>query len=160
MPCLVGFGWMGWVDGVVGVCVWLVWVDNPIGCMVWCVGGCIERWWEMWICMQTPLLSLLLNLVLSVEKVTLPIEDLMVDGGCIATTGGRRLFCIYLNRSRTYECTDNKYIYVFWSLLCYYLWCLNFFIILIGTNILIVIIVDEFFFYILMCWMDIRRSRK
>jgi hypothetical protein len=40
------------------------------------------------------LLSLLLNLVLSVENVMLPIEDLMVDGGCIATTGGRRLFCI------------------------------------------------------------------
>jgi hypothetical protein len=50
----------------------------------------------MGICMQTPLLSLLLNLVLSVGKVMLPIEDLMVDGGCIATTGGRRLFCIYI----------------------------------------------------------------
>jgi hypothetical protein len=50
----------------------------------------------MGICMQTPLLSLLLNLVLSVEKVMLPIEDLMVDGGCIATTGGRRLFCFLL----------------------------------------------------------------
>jgi hypothetical protein len=37
--------------------------------------------------MQTPLLFLLLNLVLSVEKVMLPIEDLMVDDGCIATTG-------------------------------------------------------------------------
>jgi hypothetical protein len=49
----------------------------------------------MGICMQTPLLSLLLNLVLSVGKVMLPIEDLMVDGGCIATTGGRRLFCIF-----------------------------------------------------------------
>jgi hypothetical protein len=48
----------------------------------------------MEICMQTPLLSLLLNLVLSVGNVMLPIEDLMVDGGCIATTGGRRLFCI------------------------------------------------------------------
>jgi hypothetical protein len=48
----------------------------------------------MGICMQTPLLSLLLNLVLSVRKVMLPIEDLMVDGGCIATTGGRRLFCL------------------------------------------------------------------
>jgi hypothetical protein len=43
--------------------------------------------------MQTPLLSLLLNLVLSVGNIMLPIEDLMVDGGCIATTGGRRLFC-------------------------------------------------------------------
>jgi hypothetical protein len=40
------------------------------------------------------LLSLLLNLMLSVGNVMLPIEDLMVDGGCIATTGGRRLFCI------------------------------------------------------------------
>jgi hypothetical protein len=48
----------------------------------------------MEICMQTPLLSLLLNLVLSVGNDMLPIEDLMVDGGCIATTGGRRLFCI------------------------------------------------------------------
>jgi hypothetical protein len=50
----------------------------------------------MGICMQTPLLSLLLNLVLSVGKIMLPIEDLMVDGGCIATTGGRRLFCYLL----------------------------------------------------------------
>jgi hypothetical protein len=47
----------------------------------------------MEICMQTLLLSLMLNLVLSVGNVMLPIEDLMVDGGCIATTGGRRLFC-------------------------------------------------------------------
>jgi hypothetical protein len=45
--------------------------------------------------MQTPLLSLLLNLVLSVGNVILPIEDLMVDGGCIATIGGRRLFCFH-----------------------------------------------------------------
>jgi hypothetical protein len=43
----------------------------------------------MRICMQTPLLSPLLNLVLSVGKDMLPIEDLMVDGGCIATTGDR-----------------------------------------------------------------------
>jgi hypothetical protein len=50
----------------------------------------------MEICMQTSLLSLLLNLVLSVENIMLPIEDLIVDGGCIATTGGRRLFCIYI----------------------------------------------------------------
>jgi hypothetical protein len=49
----------------------------------------------MGICMQTMLLSLLLNIMLSVGKVMLPIEDLMVDGGCIATTDGRRLFCIY-----------------------------------------------------------------
>jgi hypothetical protein len=34
----------------------------------------------MGICMQKPLFSLLLNLVLSVGKVMLPIEDLMVDG--------------------------------------------------------------------------------
>jgi hypothetical protein len=47
----------------------------------------------MEICMQTSLLSLLLNLMLSVGNVMLPIEDLMVDDGCIATTGGRRLFC-------------------------------------------------------------------
>jgi hypothetical protein len=58
-----------------------------------CWGGCVERWWEMEICMRTSLLSLLLNLVLSVGNVMLPIEDLMVDSGCIATTGGRRLFC-------------------------------------------------------------------
>jgi hypothetical protein len=54
----------------------------------------------MGICMQTPLLSLLLNLVLLVGKVMLPIEYLMVDGGCIATTGGRRLFCILQNLTR------------------------------------------------------------
>jgi hypothetical protein len=48
----------------------------------------------MEICMQTLLLSLLLYLVLSVGNIMLPIMDLMVDGGCIATTGGRRLFCI------------------------------------------------------------------
>jgi hypothetical protein len=36
----------------------------------------------------------LLNLVLSVGKVMLSIANLMVDGGCIATTGDRRLFCI------------------------------------------------------------------
>jgi hypothetical protein len=48
----------------------------------------------MEICIQTPLFSLLLNLVLSVGNIMLPIEDLMVDGGCIATTGDRRLFCI------------------------------------------------------------------
>jgi hypothetical protein len=46
--------------------------------------------------MQTLLLSLLLNLVLSVGNVMLPIKDLIVDGRCIATTGGRRLFCIVL----------------------------------------------------------------
>jgi hypothetical protein len=38
--------------------------------------------------MQTPLLSLLLNLVLSVRNTMLLIKDLMVDGGCIATIGG------------------------------------------------------------------------
>jgi hypothetical protein len=43
--------------------------------------------------MQTPLLSLLLNLMLSVENIMLHIEDLMMDGGYIATIGGRRLFC-------------------------------------------------------------------
>jgi hypothetical protein len=51
--------------------------------------------------MQTPLLSLLLNFVLSVGNVMLPIEDLMVDGGCIATTGGRRLFCYIKYREDT-----------------------------------------------------------
>jgi hypothetical protein len=56
----------------------------------------------MEICMQTPLLSLLLNLVLSVGNVMLPIEDLMVDGGCIATTGGRRLFT-YIDNHITYR---------------------------------------------------------
>jgi hypothetical protein len=39
---------------------------------------------------------LLLNLVLSVENVMLPIEDLMVNAICIATTGGRRLFCYFI----------------------------------------------------------------
>jgi hypothetical protein len=51
----------------------------------------------MELCIQTPLLSLLLNLVLSIGNIMLLIEDLMVDDGCIATTGGRRLFCyIYI----------------------------------------------------------------
>jgi hypothetical protein len=59
----------------------------------------------MGICMQTPLLSLLLNLVLSVGKVMLPIEDLMVDSGCIATTGGRRLFC-FLTYKLPLRCFD------------------------------------------------------
>jgi hypothetical protein len=35
--------------------------------------------------------------VLPVENHMLPIENLMVDDGCIATTGGSRLFCIFLN---------------------------------------------------------------
>jgi hypothetical protein len=34
--------------------------------------------------------------MLSVGNVMLPIEDLMVDGGCIATTGGMRLFCLVI----------------------------------------------------------------
>jgi hypothetical protein len=53
----------------------------------------------MELCMQTPLLSFLLNLVLSVGNIMLPIEDLMVNGRCIATTGGRRLFDIYIYMS-------------------------------------------------------------
>jgi hypothetical protein len=70
----------------------------------------------MGICMQTPLLSLLLNLVPSIGKVMLPIEDLMVDGGCIATTGGRRLFCLlkytHYNISR-YICFTNLKYFIF-----------------------------------------------
>jgi hypothetical protein len=38
----------------------------------------------------------LLNLVLLVGKVMLSIANLMVDGGCIATTGDTRLFCIQI----------------------------------------------------------------
>jgi hypothetical protein len=39
---------------------------------------------------------LLLNLVLSVGNIMLPIKDLIVDARCVATTGGRRLFCLYI----------------------------------------------------------------
>jgi hypothetical protein len=63
----------------------------------------------MEICMQTSLLSLLLNLVLSVGNVILPIEDLMVDGGCIATTGGRRLFCYQIYYMAIYEYKECLY---------------------------------------------------
>jgi hypothetical protein len=45
--------------------------------------------------MQTPSLPSV-TLVLLVANHMLPIENLMVDGGCIATTGGSRLFCIYI----------------------------------------------------------------
>jgi hypothetical protein len=41
---------------------------------------------------------LVLNLVFSVGNVMLPIKDLMVDTRCVATTGDRRLFCIYLKK--------------------------------------------------------------
>jgi hypothetical protein len=65
----------------------------------------------MEICMQTPLLSLMLNRMLSVGNVMLPIEDLMVDGGCIATTGGRRLFCLfyYIQCSKNNQLLNLKY---------------------------------------------------
>jgi hypothetical protein len=92
VPWCGGFGWIDWVDGVVGVCVWLVGVDNPIGCMVWCVGVVCwggERW--KYACKRR--CFRLLILVLPVENHMLPIKDLMVDGGCIATIGGSRLFC-------------------------------------------------------------------
>jgi hypothetical protein len=59
-----------------------------------CWGGCVERWWEMEIYCKRRCFRLL-NLVLPVGKVMLNIENLMVDGGCIATTGGRRLFCLF-----------------------------------------------------------------
>jgi hypothetical protein len=45
--------------------------------------------------MQTPSLPSV-TLVLLVANNMLPIENLMVDGGCIATTGGISLFCIYI----------------------------------------------------------------
>jgi hypothetical protein len=45
---------------------------------------------------------LLLNLVLSVRNVMLSIEDLMVDARCVATTGGRSLFCININSCKAY----------------------------------------------------------
>jgi hypothetical protein len=42
----------------------------------------------------------LLDFVLLVGNLMFPIANLMVDGGCIATTGGSSLFCYYL----FYEC--------------------------------------------------------
>jgi hypothetical protein len=57
-----------------------------------CWGGCVEKWCEMEIYCKRRCFRLL-NLVLSVGKAMLSIANLMVDGGCIATTGGRRLFC-------------------------------------------------------------------
>jgi hypothetical protein len=36
----------------------------------------------------------LLDFVLPVGNIMFPITNLMVDGGCIATTGGSSLFCI------------------------------------------------------------------
>jgi hypothetical protein len=64
---------------------------------VWCVRVAVLRGGERWryACKRRCFLFLL-NLVLSMGNIMLPIEDLMVDGGCIATTGGRRLFCIYI----------------------------------------------------------------
>jgi hypothetical protein len=58
-----------------------------------CWGGYVERWCEMEIYCKRRCFRLL-NLVLPVGKVMLSIANLMVDGGCIATTGGRRLFCM------------------------------------------------------------------
>jgi hypothetical protein len=90
------------VDGVVGECVWLVGVDNPKGCMVWCVGvvcwcgvlrWCVEVVRDRNMHANTVRFRLL-TLVLLIANHMLPIENLMVDGGCIATTGGSRLFCI------------------------------------------------------------------
>jgi hypothetical protein len=73
----------------------------------------------MEICMQTLLLSLLLNLVLSVGNAMLPIEDLMVDGGCIATTDGRRLFCkiIYIYLHGDYSVIDDRIIFCIYFIL-------------------------------------------
>jgi hypothetical protein len=58
-----------------------------------CWGGYVDRWCEMKIYCKRRYFRLL-NLVLPVGKVMLSIANLMVDGGCIATTGGRRLFCL------------------------------------------------------------------
>jgi hypothetical protein len=66
-------------------------VNKLHGVVCWC--GCVERWCEMEIYCKRRCFCLL-NLVLSVGKVMLSIANLMVDGGCIATTGDRRLFCI------------------------------------------------------------------
>jgi hypothetical protein len=63
-----------------------------------CWGGYVERWCKMEIYCKYRCFRLL-NLVLPVEKVMLSIANLMVDGGCIATTGGRRLFCILIINS-------------------------------------------------------------
>jgi hypothetical protein len=58
------------------------------------------------------------NLVLPVEKVMLSIANLMVDGGCITTTGGRRLFCIFPNRGSICICCSSKSI----GLSCIYIY--------------------------------------
>jgi hypothetical protein len=84
------------MDGLSGwcsrrVCVWLVWVEKPISCMVWCVGVAVLRGGVRWRNIAKRRCFRLLNLVLLVGKVMLSIANLMVDGGCIATTGGRRL---------------------------------------------------------------------
>jgi hypothetical protein len=60
-----------------------------------CWGGCVERWCEMEIYCKRRCFHLL-SLVRMVGKVMLSIANLMMDGGCIATTGGKRLFCIYV----------------------------------------------------------------
>jgi hypothetical protein len=60
-----------------------------------CWGGCVERWCEMEIYCKRRCFRLL-NRVLLIGKVMLSIANLTVDGGCIATTSGRRLFCIYI----------------------------------------------------------------
>jgi hypothetical protein len=72
MPCDIA------IDGVVGVCIRLAWMV--------CSCGWVERVMERGNEKQT-------TFVLSVRFV-LPIENLMMDGGCIATTGGSSLFCI------------------------------------------------------------------
>jgi hypothetical protein len=39
----------------------------------------------------------LLDFVLPVENLMFPIANLMVDGGCIAITGGSSLFCMSIS---------------------------------------------------------------
>jgi hypothetical protein len=46
----------------------------------------------------------LLDFVLPVENLMFSIANLMVDGGCIATTGGSSLFCIYICARSKGEC--------------------------------------------------------
>jgi hypothetical protein len=77
MPCDVA------MDGVVGVCIRLAWMV--------CSCGWVEQVMEGMRSKRH--LFCLLDFVLPVGNLMFPIANLMVDGGCIATTGGSSLFC-------------------------------------------------------------------
>jgi hypothetical protein len=95
------------VDGVVGVCVCVVSLGGEANRLhgVVCWGGCVERWCEMEIYYKHRCFRLL-NFVLPVGKVMLSIANLMVDGGCIATIGGRRLFCLSRSNHKNMNSLD------------------------------------------------------